>query len=134
MKVLVCGGRNFRDRSLMFSTLYAIHRESTITLVIQGGATGADALARVWADMADVPCHEEPAQWDNFEPPVRMRTRRDGTPYNALAGPNRNAKMLAMKPDLVVAMPGGSGTEDMVSQARAAGVEVRLVSYDGEMR
>jgi hypothetical protein len=32
------------------------------------------------------------------------------------------------KPDLVVAFPGGTGTANMVKQARAAGVEVLEVS------
>lgn len=44
------------------------------------------------------------------------------------AGPLRNARMLAEgKPDVVVAFPGGRGTEDMVARARAAGVPVREV-------
>jgi predicted Rossmann-fold nucleotide-binding protein len=32
--------------------------------------------------------------------------------------------MMEWKPDLVVAFPGGSGTADMVSRARGAGIEV----------
>jgi predicted Rossmann-fold nucleotide-binding protein len=32
--------------------------------------------------------------------------------------------MLEWKPDLVVAFPGGTGTADMVAQAKAAGVAV----------
>lgn len=41
------------------------------------------------------------------------------------AGPIRNAWMLRFgQPDLVLAMPGGTGTADMVKKARAAHVEV----------
>jgi len=40
------------------------------------------------------------------------------------AGPERNAAMLGLGPDLVVAFPGGSGTAGMVRLAKAAGVEV----------
>ena len=44
------------------------------------------------------------------------------------AGAIRNAEMLRLgKPDLVVAFPGHSGTEDMVGKARKAGVPVLLV-------
>lgn len=129
MRVLVCGGRDFRDRGLLFSTLYAIHRDTTITLIIQGGATGADALAKAWADYADVPCEQFDADWNDLKtPPVLVRKRQDGSLYNALAGPNRNTRMLKAHPDLVVAFEGGRGTMDMISQARAAGVSVREVT------
>lgn len=41
------------------------------------------------------------------------------------AGPMRNKQMLEEgKPDLVVAFPGGAGTENMVKQAKAAGIRV----------
>jgi hypothetical protein len=129
MRVLVCGGRNFRDRHWLNATLSAIHAKTPITKVIQGGAGGADALAKEWARRSGVHCHQEDARWTDLEtPPVLIRYRRDGTAYNALAGPNRNAKMLKEQtPELVVAFPGGSGTADMMSQARAAGIEVREV-------
>lgn len=49
----------------------------------------------------------------------------DWSKYGKAAGPMRNQKMLdEYKPDLVVALPGGRGTADMVSRARVAGVEV----------
>ena len=52
-----------------------------------------------------------------------------GKSYDANAGPRRNARMLAEgKPDLVVAFPGGRGTADMVSKARAAKVEVMEIA------
>ena len=37
--------------------------------------------------------------------------------------------MLAFEPDLVVAFPGGPGTQDMVEQAKAEGVFV--MEFDG---
>jgi hypothetical protein len=41
------------------------------------------------------------------------------------AGPLRNMRMLEeWKPDGVAAFPGGSGTADMIAQARNAGVKV----------
>ena len=45
------------------------------------------------------------------------------------AGPIRNQRMLDEgKPDLVVAFPGGKGTNGMIDLARNAGVRVILVS------
>lgn len=79
------------------------------SVVIQGGARGADALAAKWADHNGVPLVTYPPLWS--------RGRK--------AGPERNAFMLMdSRPDLVIAFPGGRGTADMVSRAKAAGIEV----------
>ena len=45
--------------------------------------------------------------------------------HGAAAERLRNARMLVeSKPDLVIAFPGGEGTADLVSRAKAAGVPV----------
>jgi beta-phosphoglucomutase-like phosphatase (HAD superfamily) len=53
-------------------------------------------------------------------------TRRKG------AGPQRNAAMLALEPDEVIAfhedIAASRGTADMVRRARKAGIKVRVVS------
>lgn len=115
MKVLVCGGRDLQDQGSVFDALDAIHRERHIAVVIHGAAEGADGCADEWAFQRRVQRSTWPAPW----PP-------HGTDRSA--GPRRNAAMLLhMKPDLVIAFPGGRGTADMVAKARAAGVEVREV-------
>jgi hypothetical protein len=109
MRVIVCGGRDFRDRRLMFDTLDHLHSKMKIDAVIQGGAAGADHLAWLWTIARDIQCIAYPADWS--------RGRR--------AGPARTQQMLERsKPDVVVAFPGGSGTEDMKRRARRAGVLV----------
>ena len=127
MKVLVCGGRDYADKAKVFQVLdYIDQNRGKIKLVIHGAASGADSLGREWANERGVEDDAYPALWDWLEAPnaVIKRTKA-GKSYNANAGPDRNAKMLAMgKPDAVVAFPGGSGTEDMVSKARLAGVRV----------
>jgi hypothetical protein len=87
-----------------------LHAELKITAIMQGGATGVDAFAREWAAR---------------KPEVhRYVCRADWDRYGPAAGPIRNARMLEWGPDLVVAFPGGTGTADMVSKAKAAGVRV----------
>ena len=109
MKVLVCGGRDFDDAALVEKTLDA----TEVTEIIEGGAKGADRLARQWAESREIPVRTFKADW-----------RR----YGRGAGPKRNEQMLDEgEPDLVVAFPGGSGTESMMRLARAAGVLVRAV-------
>lgn len=117
MRVLVCGGRDYSDRQTVFDYLDGLHLLHTITLLIHGGARGADWLAGQWGQDRSVPVTVFAADWFN---------------HGKAAGPLRNAKMLAEgKPDLVVAFPGGRGTTDMVRKANAAGVRVVQPTKEG---
>jgi hypothetical protein len=116
MRILVCGGREFTNRPMLDEALNRLHQERGITLVIAGGARGADAMAEWWAKAAGVPRDVYQADW---------------TGLGRKAGPIRNQRMLDEgKPDLVVAFPGGRGTADMVRRCREAGVEIIEVTYD----
>lgn len=109
-RVLVCGGRDYRDEDRVQSVLDTYHAAAGITAIIQGGAAGADTFASTWAFTRGVREERYDADW-------RL--------YGAAAGPMRNAQMLEEgKPDLVIAFPGGKGTRNMMKQARKAGVEV----------
>lgn len=127
MKLLVCGGRKYRNAAHLYRTLDELHAKRPVTEFIQGGATGADALAKEWARTKPeiTQRYECKASWtDLSHPDALIRTRRDGTQYDAKAGHRRNVRMLEWKPDVVVAFTGGVGTADMVRLARAAGIEV----------
>lgn len=114
MILLVCGGRALRDWDLVRNHLDATDRALHITRIIHGGAPGADALARHWAGYRGVPVTVFPADW-----------HPNGGSLDRSAGPRRNARMLAEgRPSGVLAFPGGAGTADMVSKARAAGIPV----------
>lgn len=103
MKVLVCGGRNFLDWSLLKEVLDDLFDELGLSCIIQGGAKGADFLAKVYASELQISCKEYPANWKK---------------YGKGAGCIRNQEMLdESKPDYVVAFYGGSGTKDMVKRA-----------------
>lgn len=106
--VLVTGGREYKDQALVFKVLDLMHGKHGIKLIIEGGARGADHLARLWAKSRDVPLRTFPADW-------KVHGKR--------AGPIRNGQMLKEgHPDWVIAFEGGSGTADMLSQAWKAGV------------
>jgi hypothetical protein len=124
--VVVCGGRHFGDRTALFREMDAIHARRPISKIVEGGATGADRLARLWALAREVRYRTYDAAWDDLSAPgARILTRHDGTRYNANAGFDRNREMLAKeRPDRVVAFPGGGGTADMCAVAEAADVEV----------
>ncbi len=106
MRVLVCGGRNYLDRRAIYDAL----DDLSCTMVIHGGARGADMLAGEWAQSRLRPQEIFEAEWGK---------------YGNAAGPIRNQKMIDEgKPELVLAFPGGRGTADIVSRAKAAGIEV----------
>lgn len=126
-RVLVCGGRDYALWEVVRFYLDEIHAKRVFTLIIHGDADGADTLAKRWARKhANVPDLPFPAMWDDLsQPDAIIRTRRDGTKYDARAGMRRNLKMLVEgKPDLVVAFPGGAGTANMVRLATAAKMQV----------
>lgn len=113
MKVLVCGSRKYADRWHVYEVLDAAHAANPISLIIHGGATGADALAHAWAEERGIRFARYRAEWKRFG--------------NA-AGPIRNQMMLDREhPDLVIKFPGRTGTADMVRKARAANVPVFTV-------
>jgi len=106
MKALVCGGRKYSNRARVWDVLNQYQPDS----VVCGGAPGADRLALSWCEANGIPCHVYFANWGRYQ-------RR--------AGPIRNQQMLTCEePDIVIAFPGGVGTNIMVEYAKKAGVEV----------
>lgn len=110
MRLLVCGGRDFRDKPMAFAVLSWLRKSYDEFVIIQGGANGADALARDWCRANGVQFITEFARWDL---------------WGKRAGPIRNADMLHKhNPEMVLAFPGGTGTADMVRRSRKAGLIV----------
>lgn len=113
MRVLVCGGREYSDADKMDRVLTDMHAVTPFSILIYGMARGADDLAKMWAAARGVERLGFPANWE-----------RDGR----AAGPIRNKQMLDKgKPDLVIAFPGGRGTQNMIKQAYAANVPVCVI-------
>lgn len=106
--VIVTGGRDYGDARHVQRVL----DEEYPILVVQGGARGADELARKWAETNGVACCTFHAHWRTQGPS---------------AGGRRNGAMLVFMPniDKVIAFPGGSGTADMVSRTIRHGVALR---------
>ena len=116
-RILVCGGRDYKDRDRVFAELDRINEACGDPIcVIAGGATGADAFAEEWArskigKREGISFHGFKANWKEL---------------GRAAGPIRNQKMIDRgKPNLVLAFPGGRGTADMIHRAEEAGIPVR---------
>ena len=113
MRILVCGDRDWTDKSIIYSIL-AGYADYDDLVIIEGEARGADSIAGEWARDGGVDLMPFPAKWDEF---------------GKAAGPIRNQQMLDEgKPELVVAfhnnLEESKGTKDMVERAVKAGVPV----------
>lgn len=118
VRIIVCGGRDYADREHVYDVLRFIHIKRGIAEIIQGECrTGADRYAREWAINMGIKLTRRPARWDL---------------YGKRAGPIRNRQMLELNPDGVVAFPGGSGTQDMITAATEADVPVYHPSPSGQ--
>ncbi|ABY99328.1 DUF2493 domain-containing protein [Pseudomonas shirazensis] len=118
MIVIACGGRDFADGAFVVSALDALHRKTPISVLLNGGATGADRHALMWAASAGVDHITYHANWKK---------------HGKAAGPRRNTEMLkaaisigAQRGETVglVAFAGGAGTADMKRQSQKANVKV----------
>jgi hypothetical protein len=123
MRILVCGGRDYQDRDLIYGVLGAITARVFSTeeiTIIEGGARGADHIAHGYGTSVNGYRHETyDADWDTF---------------GKSAGHIRNQQMLDSKPDIVVAFKtdfdwtfSKGGTEGMIKIAKAAGVPCIVV-------
>lgn len=113
VRVLVCGGRDFTDTKGLYKYLDNLHRTLGITTIIEGDAKGADRMAGFWARKNKITNVKFKAAWEKF---------------GSKAGPIRNQQMLDQGiPQLVVAFPGGRGTEDMINRAKEAQVETLVL-------
>lgn len=125
MKVCICGGRTLEGEQA-YATLCAVMRQFALdrkaTEIISGAcgipasapdreqreAKGADGLGERWAREHGVPV---------------LRYYPDFGRYAKGAPSRRNAQMAAVA-EIVVALPGGSGTDSMVREAQRRGVYV----------
>ncbi len=109
MRILACGGRKYANVDVVRAVLAKF--DPAISILIHGDQRGADRLAaRVAKDLGWSEIVPFPADWDR---------------YKKAAGHIRNQQMLDEgHPDVVIAFPGGVGTDGMVDRARRAKVPV----------
>lgn len=124
MKLLVCGDRKWRDGKLIGQCIDVLGYQLHQIVIIEGGAPGADTLARQHAIKRGIMVIEVKAEWAK---------------YGKAAGPIRNQKMLDdYKPDLVMAfhdnIGASTGTAGMIELAKEAGVPVRLITHENAHR
>jgi YspA, cpYpsA-related SLOG family len=105
---LFCGSREWSDRERIRRDLESLPEDS---VVIEGGARGADRIARAEAHALGIHVATMSALWDH---------------YGKSAGYRRNEAMARLRPDFAYAYPlGGPGTASMIAIAEAECIPVR---------
>ena len=107
--LIVCGGRDYEDSRAIYRALGRIKAERGVSMILHGGARGADSISQRWAESEGVETKVFDADWEA---------------HGKAAGPMRNQAMADHGADGCVAFPGGIGTADMIRRATAAGIKV----------
>lgn len=130
-RLITAGGRTFDDYDFFKEKLQARLTNHFIRLddlvIVNGMAKGADNLGLRWARQNNVPVHEFPAQWDDWQgkPERQVGVTKTGHKYWKSAGPARNIEM-AENADAVILFPGGTGTAHMYQTAQ----DYQLIIWD----
>lgn len=114
--ILVCGDRDYSDREKIYHVLDAyLARIGPDLLIINGGATGADTIAREWAVDRKVDHLTLYAKW---------------ALHGKGAGPQRNKRMAKHRPREVLAfhptIDKSRGTRDMVKLSKKLDIKSKV--------
>lgn len=105
MKLIIAGGRLYQFNTEDHAFLGTLEG---ISVVVSGGAPGADLEGELWAEAEGIPVKKFPADWPR---------------HGRAAGPIRNRQMAEFA-DAVVLFPGGRGTASMFKEASKANLEI----------
>ena len=110
MRVAVVGSRFFTDYDYVKSSLDKISEVDKITVIVSGGARGADSLGERYARENGIEFVLFAADWNK---------------HGKAAGPIRNKQLIEEgKPDLVVAFNPGKGTRNTIIHAEQNNIDV----------
>ncbi len=128
MKVIIAGTRTIVNYEIVRSAI-ALFETATLEIiseVVCGKAPGVDTLGENWAINNQIPLKPFPADWTDLNhPDARIRTRQDGSKYDANAGPIRNKKMADYADALLLIWDGESkGSANMKRLAESRGLMV----------
>lgn len=120
-RIVVTGSRHWLDvapihRKLRYSVLTALADSADEVVIIQGGALGADAIAKAWAERLKLPVETFEADWAR---------------HGKAAGPIRNEAMLNAGAALVLAFPFGDratspGTWNCIDLSAVRGIPIAV--------
>lgn len=123
-KILVTGSRNWADRQIIWEAIREVaDPDPHSNILIQGECPygGADLIAKEIALEMEMPVLCYPAKFKSMGKP---------------AGPIRNMKMVALRPEIVLGFPleGSIGTWHCLNEARGHLIPARVYSEDGSWK
>ncbi len=115
MKVIIAGGRQFNDYSLLFDVCSHMLQNQKEVEIVSGTAGGADKLGERFAQEKGYALKQFPANWEKF---------------GKGAGYIRNKEMAEYADALVCFWDGKSkGTKHMIDLAEKQGIRVKVKRY-----
>lgn len=131
--LLIFGGRDFTDEATCaleiqsFLVEYGLTPENTI--VIEGGARGADTLGKDIMESLGFTVNTMEADWKDMSEPCRIKVNQYGE-YNALAGFKRNSEMIELATHAIGFWDSESGgTYDAIEKVDSKKIPFKLVTY-----
>ena len=113
MRVLICAGRHYADTKMSRQVLDAYHRLHPVRVLIHGGSQFLGSDIEDWAREVEVDVVRYPPNWQR---------------HGKQAERHRNQFMLTdSRPDVVIALPGGDDTWELINQAKTCGIHVLSV-------
>jgi hypothetical protein len=116
MRIIIAGSRKFNDYELLSKEVISFcGGNKAMVTIIDGGASGADALGTKFAREHDLPKIKKEAYWDH---------------YGKAAGYIRNKEMAKIATHLIIFWDGFSkGSKHMIDLANSYGLIVKIVRY-----
>ena len=116
MKVIIAGGRTFKDFDLLCEKVDKILSRQDEVEIVSGTARGTDKLGERYAELRGYPVKRFPADW--------------GT-HGRAAGYIRNTEMGEYADALIAFWDGKSkGTKHMIDIAENLGLKTRIILYN----
>lgn len=111
MKIIFSGGRNYNGYIKVGAIVKCLNPQQ---IIVGDCPTGLDSYVLQWANQLNIPIKIYEAEWDKF---------------GKSAGPRRNRKMCEDNRFLsvLIAFPGGRGTENCIKEAKELGIHVLRV-------
>lgn len=108
----IVGGRDFNNYKTLQNVMF---RQANVSLIVSGGARGADSLAEKFAKDYGIPVKIFPAEWDV---------------YGKSAGYKRNVQIIKYA-DVVIAFWDGhsKGTKHSIDIAKSLGKTLQVYNY-----
>jgi hypothetical protein len=113
----IVGSRHFTDKKKFTAWVYQwVEKHGKPSMIVSGGADGADALAEEYANEHDIQLEVLPADWNT---------------YGTRAGPYRNTQIATLCTHML-AFPSkdGTGTQDSIKKAQDRKKDVTIHFVD----